>query len=368
MLTASSAKILVEALSRRFDLNILEIDSKTYETSIKLATQSLEAPPKPLEPASTVHSRILELLSRSPQFKDQDILSVDQVNRESLHSLFTVAQEMRLGVEKHGILEILKGKVLCTLFYEPSTRTSASFDAAMQRLGGGTVPIATSFSSTVKGESLADTVRTLACYGDAIALRHPLPESAAIAAEASPVPVLNCGNGSLEHPTQAFLDLFTIREELGTVNGLTLTFIGDLRWGRTVHSCLKLLAHYNVNIQLVAPTALALPADIRESLVSRGQLLAESTELDPKIVARSDVLYCTRVQKERFDNPAEYEELKDKLIVDNAVLSHAKTKMIVMHPLPRNKEIPEEVDLDQRAAYFRQVSFATLSILNSPFK
>ena len=340
--------------------------SETLQESIQLDTQSLEVLPKPLKLAPSIYSRILELLSKS-HFKNENFLSVDQVNRESLHSLFTIAQEMRLGVEKHGVLEILKGKVLCILFYEPSTRTSASFDTAMQRLGGRTVSIATSSSSTVKGESLADTVRTLACYGDAIALRHPLPESVAIAAAVSPVPIINCGNGSLEHPTQALLDLFTIREELGTVNGLTLTFIGDLRWGRTVHSCLKLLAHYNVNIQLVAPAALALPADIRQSLISRGQLLAESKELDPKLVARSDVLYCTRVQKERFENLAEYEELKDKLVIDNAVLSHAKTNMIVMHPLPRNKEIPEEVDLDQRAAYFRQVSFSTFSILSSFF-
>ena len=328
--------------------------SETHATLAQPALQSLEAL-SPFQAAPMLPSAILDLLSNS-HFKRQNILSVDQFNREHLHLLFTVAQEMRAGVEKHGVLDVLKGKVLCTLFYEPSTRTSASFDAAMQRLGGRTVPIATSYSSTVKGESLADTVRTLGCYGDGIVLRHPDPESAAIAGKASPIPIINGGNGSIEHPTQAFLDLYTIREELGTVNGLTVTFVGDLRYGRTVHSLVKLFAHYNVNIQLAAPARLALPADIRQSLISRGQLLAESTELDAKIIARSDVLYCTRLQKERFDDPAEYEDLKDKLVVDNAVLSRAKSNMIVLHPLPRNQEIPEEVDLDQRAAYFRQVS------------
>ena len=295
------------------------------------------------------------LLGQSP-FKNQHVLSVKQFTRQDLHLLFTVAQEMRLGVQREGVLSILKGRVLCTIFYEPSTRTSASFDAAMQRLGGRTVAIATSHSSTVKGETLADTVRTLGCYGDAIVLRHPEESSAATAAKFSPVPIINGGNGSKEHPTQAFLDLFTIREELGKVTGLTITFTGDLRYGRTVHSLVKLLQHYDVHIQLVSPRALALPADIRDLIKSKpGQLIVETTELTPEVVARSDVLYCTRVQKERFDDLEEYEKLKDSFVVDNRTLRNAKPSMIVMHPLPRNNEIGEEVDFDQRAAYFRQV-------------
>lgn len=309
----------------------------------------------PLYPQPTISPSLQSLLGQSP-FKNQHVLSVNQFTRQDLHLLFTVAQEMRLGVQREGVLSILKGRVLMTMFYEPSTRTSASFDAAMQRLGGRTVAITTSHSSTVKGESLADSIRTLGCYGDAIVLRHPEESSAATAAKFSPVPIINGGNGAKEHPTQAFLDLFTIREELGTVTGLTITFTGDLRYGRTVHSLVKLLQHYDVNIQLVSPKALAIPSEIRELIKSKpGQLIVESTELTPEIIARSDVLYCTRVQKERFDDLEEYERLKDSFIVDNKTLKNAKSTMIVMHPLPRNREIGEEVDFDQRAAYFRQV-------------
>ncbi|KZF23111.1 carbamoyl-phosphate synth [Xylona heveae TC161] len=308
------------------------------------------------QPIRAASPSLLELLAQSP-FKQRHILSVNQFTRTELHLLFTVAQEMRLGVQRHGILDILQGRLLTTMFYEPSTRTSASFDAAMQRLGGRTIAITTSHSSIKKGESLQDTIRTLGCYGDAIVLRHPEESSAATAAKFSPVPIINGGNGSLEHPTQAFLDLFTIREELGTVTGLTITFTGDLRYGRTVHSLCKLLQHYDVKIQLVAPAALALPEEVRQLLVSSGQLIAESHELTPEIVARSDVLYCTRVQKERFPDLEEYERLKDSFVVDNSVLKHAKSQMIVLHPLPRNAEISEEVDFDQRAAYFRQMRY-----------
>ena len=310
-------------------------------------------------PLPQVSSSLLEMLSRSP-FRQKHVLSVNQFNRSDLHLLFTVAQEMRLGVQRQGVLDILKGRVLCTLFYEPSTRTSASFDAAMQRLGGRTVIISTEHSSTKKGETLQDTVRTLGCYGDAVVLRHPEASSAEVAAKFSQVPVINGGNGSIEHPTQAFLDLFTIREELGTVTGLTITFTGDLRYGRTVHSLLKLLQFYDVRVQLVAPPELALPAEVRQQIVSSGQLVLESDRLTPEIVAQSDVLYSTRVQKERFSDLEQFERLKNSFIIDNALLKHAKSHMVVMHPLPRNAEIAEEVDFDQRAAYFRQVCFCSL--------
>lgn len=308
-----------------------------------------------LYPQPTISPSLQSLLGHSP-FKNQHILSVNQFSRQDLHLLFTVAQEMRLGVQREGILSILKGRLLCTMFYEPSTRTSASFDAAMQRLGGRTVAITTSHSSTVKGETLSDSIRTLGCYSDAIVLRHPEESSVDVAAKFSPVPIINGGNGSKEHPTQAFLDLFTIREELGTVTGLTITFTGDLRYGRTVHSLVKLLQHYDVHIQLVSPDFLSLPADILDLIKAKpGQLLSVSAELTPEIVAKSDVLYCTRVQKERFDDLDEYERLKDSFVVDNRTLRSAKSQMVVMHPLPRNREISEEVDFDQRAAYFRQV-------------
>ena len=340
-----NAKILVEALARGFKMEILEIDSQSSEESLG----------SPLHPSISASQDISKMLSNSP-FKQQHILSVKQFSRPALHHLFTVAQEMQLGVQRHGVLDLLRSRVLCTLFYEPSTRTSASFDAAMKRLGGSVVTVAAEYSSAKKGESLADTVRTMGCYGDAIVLRHPDPASAGAAAKVSPVPVINAGNGSVEHPTQAFLDLFTIREELGTIAGLTITFVGDLKHGRTVHSLLRVLAlDYGGSVQLVAPPGLELPAALR-ALIPADRLVAESATLAPELVGRTDVLYCTRVQKERFESLDEYEKVKDGVVVDNRVMKAAKARMIVMHPLPRNAEIAEEVDTDPRAAYFRQVS------------
>ena len=342
-------------------------DSQIQSHSPSTLATDLHPPSVPLSLPPITNS-LQDLLSRSP-FKQRHILSVDQFSRQDLHLLFTVAQEMNLGVVRQGILDILRGCLLCTLFYEPSTRTSASFDAAMQRLGGRTVAIATSHSSTQKGETLQDTIRTLACYGDAIVLRHPDEASAAIAAKFSPVPIINGGNGSLEHPTQAILDLFTIRSELGTVNRWYITFVGDLRYGRTVHSLVKLLQHYDVHIQLISPPSLALPADIRQSLVGAGKLVHEGSALTREIVSRSDVIYCTRLQKERFEDLKEYESLRGSLVVDNNILTHAKQNMIIMHPLPRNEEVAEEIDYDQRAAYFRQVRYSTLTLpLTEPFE
>ena len=339
---------------------VRQLDTRVTQSPV-IPHTSIGSEPVPAlyQPLPFISLSLQETLAKSP-FKHRHILSVSDFSRHDLHLLFTVAAEMRLGVQRQGVLDILRGRVLCTLFYEPSTRTSASFDAAMQRLGGRTVPIATTHSSTQKGETLQDTIRTLGCYGDAIVLRHPDESSAATAAKFSPVPIINGGNGSLEHPTQAFLDLFTIREELGTVTGLTITFTGDLRYGRTVHSLVKLLQYYDVHIQLVSPPSLALPTSIRNLVAQSGQLLTESRTLTEDIIARSDVLYCTRVQKERFENPAEYEGVKDTMVIDNSVLKYAKAHMVVMHPLPRNQEVSEEVDFDQRAAYFRQVSCAYL--------
>ncbi|KAK4103692.1 carbamoyl-phosphate synth [Parathielavia hyrcaniae] len=302
-------------------------------------------------------SPLQDMLSAPSSFKKAHVLSVTQYTRADLHLLFNIAQEMRLGVQREGVLDILRGRLLCTLFYEPSTRTSASFDAAMQRLGGRTIAISTSHSSVQKGETLQDTLRTLACYGDAVVLRHPDEKCVDVAKKYSPVPVINGGNGSKEHPTQAFLDLFTIREELGTMQGLTITFVGDLLYGRPVHSLVHLLRHYQVKVQLVAPRALALPAAIRQQLVDAGQLVCESEALTPEILGRTDVLYCTRVQRERFGSPADFEAVKDAYRIDYGTLKHAKSSMVVLHPLPRNEEVAEEVDFDQRAAYFRQMRY-----------
>jgi carbamoyl-phosphate synthase/aspartate carbamoyltransferase len=349
--TATSRRMSVTSRSRP-TTRARNIDETLDTAGPVLPTAAFQQP----QPPSTISPSLLSLLASSP-FKNRHVLSVNQYTRQDLHLLFTVAQEMRLGVQRQGILPILQSRVLCTMFYEPSTRTSASFDAAMQRLGGRTVVINTDQSSIQKGETLQDTIQTLGCYGDAVVLRHPDDESAATAAKYSSVPIINGGNGSREHPTQAFLDLFTIREELGSVNQLTVTFTGDLKYGRTVHSLVKLLQYYEVRINLVSPKALALPTEVRDLIVASGMLGIESESLTPEIISKSDVLYCTRVQKERFPSLEDYERLKDSLIVDNNVLKHAKPNMIVMHPLPRNREISAEVDYDQRAAYFRQMRY-----------
>ncbi|KAF1949118.1 aspartate carbamoyltransferase [Byssothecium circinans] len=331
-----NAKLLIEALSRHYDLEISKALLRQHGLTTSLS--------------------LGQLLAKSP-FKGKHITSVKQFSCADLHLLFTIAQEMRLGAQRQGCLDILKGRVLCTMFFEPSTRTSASFDAAMKRLGGQVVVINESVSSTQKGESIADSIRTLGCYTDGIVLRHPREESIDIATKFSDVPIINAGNGSREHPTQAILDIFTIREELGTVNGLNITFVGDLKYGRTVHSLCELLSHYDVTINLVSPESLPMPSTVREALKSRGQLNFVSNELTDEIIAHSDVLYCTRVQKERFADLANYERVKDAFIINNQVLKKAKTTMIVMHPLPRNNEIHEEVDFDPRAAYFRQMRY-----------
>jgi carbamoyl-phosphate synthase / aspartate carbamoyltransferase len=288
---------------------------------------------------------LAEMITHTPFYR-KHIISVKQFNRNDLHLLFSIAQEMRTGVERQGVLNILQGRLICTMFFEPSTRTASSFEAAMQRLGGKVVSVTASASSVTKGESLGDTIRTLACYSDAIVMRHPSADSAHIAASVSPVPIINGGNGSIEHPTQAFLDLFTIREEHGTVNGLTITFVGDLKYGRTVHSLIRLLLHYQVNVNLVSPAQLTLPEEVKDDLQGRMEF-HEYSELHNEVVARTDVLYCTRVQGERFESVEEYERLKSCFVVDNRVLRGAKKSMIVMHPLPRNQEISDEVDFDQ---------------------
>ncbi|KAF2020001.1 carbamoyl-phosphate synth [Aaosphaeria arxii CBS 175.79] len=345
-----NAKLLIEAIARHYDLEISKVDYQEFFPAPGSREQHSQL--------SNLHGSLSlsQLLAKSP-FKRKHITSVGQFTRADLHLLFTIAQEMRLGAQRQGCLDILKGKVLCTMFFEPSTRTSASFDTAMKRLGGEVVVVNENVSSTKKGESIADTIRTLGCYGDAIVLRHPAEESIDIATKFSNVPVLNAGNGSREHPTQALLDIFTIREELGTVNGLTITFVGDLKYGRTVHSLCELLKHYDVTIQLVSPESLRMPESVTEALKSRNQLSVVSHELTPEIVAKSDVLYCTRVQKERFPDVAKYEAVKDAFVVDNRVMKGAKANMIVMHPLPRNNEIHEELDFDPRAAYFRQMRY-----------
>jgi len=289
-------------------------------------------------------------------FTGMDVLSVAQFDRDRLDYIFARAREMREMVLRIGGTDLLRGHVLACLFYEPSTRTSSSFIAAMERLGGGVIPITqgVQFSSVSKGETLADTVRTLEQYADIIVLRHPEIGSSQLAADYASVPVINAGDGPGEHPTQALLDLFTIREELGRLDGLKVAMIGDLRYGRTVQSLTKLLLQYDVSLRFVSPEILRLPLNTMNQVIDAGVNVRETHDV-ADVIQNADVLYVTRVQKERFSDLAQYEEVKNYYEITPELMAQAKEKMIVLHPLPRVGEIHYAVDSDPRAAYFRQV-------------
>lgn len=293
---------------------------------------------------------------RTALWYGKDIISVKQFKREDLEYIFGVAHEMRGMVERIGTFDLLKGKILANLFYEPSTRTSSSFTAAMERLGGSVIPInEVKYSSVTKGESLSDTIRTLECYADVIVLRHPETGSAAIAAQAARKPVINAGDGVGEHPTQALLDTFTIMEELGRLDNLTVTMLGDLKYGRTVHSLARLLSTFNgIKLNYVSPEILKMPQEVMNEVRQKKVPQAEFASLE-KVLPETDVLYVTRVQKERFEDPADYEKVKGAYVIDPAAMKPAKKDMIVMHPLPRVTEISMDFDDDPRAAYFRQM-------------
>lgn len=294
---------------------------------------------------------------RTAPWYGKDILSVKQFNRSDLEYIFDVAHEMRGMVERVGTFDLLKGKILANLFYEPSTRTSSSFTSAMERLGGSVIPInEVRYSSVSKGESLPDTVRTLECYADVIVLRHPEVGASALAAQYARKPIINAGDGVGEHPTQALLDLFTIVEELGRADQLTVTMLGDLKYGRTVHSLARLLSLFGVRLHYVSPEILRMPKEIIEELNEKQIQQNEHSTLE-EVLPLTDVLYVTRVQKERFDDQADYDRVKGAYVITPQTMKFAKEHMIVMHPLPRVGEISIEVDDDPRAAYFRQMEY-----------
>ncbi|XP_016160776.1 PREDICTED: CAD protein [Ficedula albicollis] len=268
----------------------------------------------------------------------QHVLSVQQFSKEQLSHLFNIAHTLRMLVQKERSLDILKGKVMATMFYEASTRTSSSFAAAMSRLGGSVLSFSEATSSVQKGESLADSVQTMCCYADVLVLRHPQPGAVELAARHCRKPVINAGDGVGEHPTQALLDIFTIREELGTVNGMTITMVGDLKHGRTVHSLARLLTQYRVNLRYVTPPGLRMPPDITSFVASRGIQQEEFGSIE-EALPDTDVLYMTRIQKERFQQPEEYEACFGQFILTPHIMTRAKERMVVMHPLPRVNEI-----------------------------
>jgi len=293
----------------------------------------------------------------------EHFLSVRGLSMPFLDLLLRTADEMKDIVARQGGDERLKRRVLAAAFYEPSTRTSSSFQAAMLRLGGSIININEEQSSVKKGESLEDTLQTLDCYCDVIVIRHPVQGSAHKAAAVSSKPVINAGDGTGEHPTQALLDLYTIRSELGRISGtdaehpMIVTLVGDLKNGRTVHSLALLLCMFeHIKLVYIAPAGLEIPSYLVEEIDRMGctlqQVHGQSLEEAIKV---TDVLYVTRIQKERFQDPAEYERVLGSYCVDTKLMMLAKQQMTVMHPLPRLMEIHPDVDFDPRAAYFRQM-------------
>ena len=291
----------------------------------------------------------------SNSFYDRDIVSIKDFSKYDLEFVFDATDNIsQLKHNQRG--ELGKGRTLGYIFYEPSTRTRMSFEAAMASLGGSSIGISDLKSSSVeKGESLADTIRVIDLYSDVILLRHPLDGSSRYAAELSENPIINAGSGSEEHPTQALLDLYTILKEKGKIDGLSVAIVGDLKYGRTVYSLLYGLANYNVEVHLVSPPTLRIR---KESLYEiQGRLkIKEHSKLDD-VLPEIDVIYVTRIQRERFPDVQEYEKVKGTYTIDESTLAKSKADIAVMHPLPRVDEISQSIDHTKNAIYFKQASY-----------
>jgi len=286
----------------------------------------------------------------------KDVLVSDQFTRDNLEEMLDKADWMKNEVEKLGTLNLCKDKLSANLFYEASTRTNSSFYTAMQRLGGSVLPVYTQFSSVQKGETLEDTIKVLENYVDIIIMRHPEPGSVAKAADVARIPVVNAGDGPNEHPTQALLDLFCIQKEQGKLDGLSIAMVGDLKYGRTVHSLSKLLSHFNVKLYFVSPPELEMPHKVTHRLDDLKVKYETYSDLN-KVMPLVDIVYMTRIQKERFSDVNDYDKVKNSYIMDPSIMSLGKKNMILMHPLPRVNEITVEVDQDPRAKYFLQPKY-----------
>lgn len=288
----------------------------------------------------------------SLKFEGRDIISIKDFSREEIDYVLNLAQAMEPMALKGS--DILKGKILATLFFEPSTRTRLSFESAMHKLGGSAIGFAEAeVASVKKGENLADTVRVVENYADVIALRHPLEGAARLAAEFAKVPIINGGSGAEEHPTQALLDLYTTMKEKRKIDGLRIALVGDLRYGRTVHSLAYALSLYDIELYLVSPESLKMRREVLHTIEEKISV-TQKTSLE-KIVPLVDVLYVTRIQKERFPDPAEYAKVRGFYTIDLQTLKKAKEDLIILHPLPRIDEVAAEVDETTHARYFQQV-------------
>ena len=289
------------------------------------------------------------------EFFGRDITSIKDMSKEHLEKIFTATDKM-IHLEPHERREVCKGKTLGYLFYEPSTRTRLSFDAAMASVGGSSFGISDAHSSSVqKGESLADTVRMISIYSDILVLRHALDGSSKFASEVSSKPIINAGSGTEEHPTQAIQDLYTIRKEKGKIDNLKIGIIGDLKYGRTVYSLLHGLGNYAVDVRLISPESLKIRSDSVYEIKSRLEF-TESDDIEEHI-GELDVLYVTRIQKERFPDDEEYLKVKGSYVVGLDLLKRMKNDAIIMHPLPRIDEISPEVDNTVYARYFEQAKY-----------
>jgi aspartate carbamoyltransferase catalytic subunit len=296
------------------------------------------------------------LMIRFIMLKNRSIISIADLNDEDINEIFTRADKMLENIHSGQKMNDMSSRILATLFYEPSTRTRLSFESAMERLGGSVISMSDSkTSSTSKGETLADTVRIVESYSDIIVIRHPLEGAALLASRFSSKPVINAGDGSGEHPTQTLIDLYTIRKELGCINGKTITIIGDLKYGRTVHSLLFALTRYNVTVNLISPESLALPGHVYREIKDHLKINV-STDLE-KFLGQTDILYVTRIQKERFTDKNEYTRLIGSYKITGKEADMLKPGAIIMHPLPRVDEISPDVDNRESAKYFRQAYY-----------
>ena len=282
--------------------------------------------------------------------KNRNLISISDYNKEEYLYILKLAEDF----EKNPVQDVAKGKVVATLFFKPSTRTRLSFESAVCRMGAKVIGFSdASNSSTAKGESLADTIRTVSCYADLIVMRHPLEGAARVASEVATVPVINAGDGANQHPTQCMLDLYSIMKTQGTLDNLNIAMVGDLKYGRTVHSLVEAMSNFNTTFHLVSPESLKLPSQVKMHIKRKNLKYFQYTEI-PDVMDKVDILYMTRVQRERFLDIQDYEKVKNSYVLDKSMLINCKPNMKVLHPLPRVNEIATNVDATPQAYYFQQ--------------
>lgn len=285
-----------------------------------------------------------------PELKNRNLVSIEDFNTEEKSYILDLAE----GFEKETTQKILEEKVVATLFFEPSTRTRLSFESAASRLGAKVIGFTDSASSSVKkGETLKDTILTVSNYSDLIVMRHPLEGSARYASEVSPVPIINAGDGAHQHPTQTLLDMYSIRKTQGRLDDIQIAFVGDLKYGRTVHSLVFAMCDFGATFHLVSPVELKLPSYVKQKIKDLNLKYYQYTDLQ-EAIEEVDILYMTRIQRERFSDPIEYERVKNAYILNNDMLGSAKDNLKILHPLPRVNEIDEDVDSNPMAYYFQQ--------------